>query len=344
MELHSSGIVTYSDLPPGVDHKTFHRVYFPTIVQYLACQFNPWAIAPAQAIPIIQTAWDKIIPDVPYEITASSVVYRLVSVLYTAHKFRLIKSILETMQHVANTWHGPIGSSALMAIILFFRLHKDLYATDAERQEFTRWYLQHICFAWKHSDGDIPDISIVPFTSHLLTIHFSLQGMLRGSLMIQTFGTHLMAVNGTLKIDGIDDPDAPIGKPIGGLGLAAATIKWALTLIKDGVVTINAINYVNGKVPTLPKSVNATTSKESTAAVAFNDDMWGRQSQGFTKMVERVTQSTHQFENFEKVAKSHSKAHTRVWESIANSGMQDDDIDNEFAALTEQYNTDDDLD
>ena len=174
MKSHSSGNVTYSDLPPGVDHKTFRRVYFPTIVQYLAHQFNPWAIAPAQAIPIMQTAWDEIIPDVPYKITASSVVYRLVSVSYTAHKFRLIKSILKTMQCVANTWHGPIGSSALMAVILFFRLHEDLYATDAERQEFARWYLQHNHFAWKYSDRDIPDISIVPFTSHSLTIHFSL--------------------------------------------------------------------------------------------------------------------------------------------------------------------------
>ena len=174
MESHSSGNVTYGDLPPGVDHKTFCRVYFPTIVQYLAHQFNPWVIAPAQAIPIMQTAWDEIIPDVPYEITTSSVVYRLVSVSYTAHKFRLIKSILKTMQHVADTWCGPIGLSALMAVVLFFRLHEDLCATDAERQEFARWYLQHNHFTWKHSDGDIPDVSIVPFTSHSLTIHFSL--------------------------------------------------------------------------------------------------------------------------------------------------------------------------
>lgn len=168
--------------------------------------------------------------------------------------------------------------------------------------------------------------------------------MLRGPLVIQTFGTHLTAVNGALKIDGIDDPDAPIGEPIRGLGLAAATIKRALTLIKDGVVTINAINDVNGKVPNLPKSVNATTSKESTAAVAFNDDMWGRQSWGFTKLAERVAQSTHKFEKIEKAAKLHLKAHTHVWESIANSGMQDDNIDNEFAALAEQYDTDDDSD
>lgn len=168
--------------------------------------------------------------------------------------------------------------------------------------------------------------------------------MLRGPLMIQTFGTHLTAVNSALKIDGIDDPDAPIGKPIRGLGLAAATVKWALTLVKDGVVTIDAINDTNGKVPTLPKSVNATTGKESTATAAFNDNVWGRQSQGFTKLVERVTQSTHQFEKIEKVAKLHSKAHTCVWESIVDSGMQDDNIDDEFAALTEQYNTDDDSD
>ena len=162
--------------------------------------------------------------------------------------------------------------------------------------------------------------------------------MLKGPLVIQTFGTHLMAVNSALKIDGINDPDAPTGKPIRGLGLAAATVKQALTIVKDGVMTIDAINDTNGKVPTLPKSVNATTGKESTAAVAFNDDVWGRQSWGFTKLVERVAQSTHQFEKIEKVAKS------CVWESITDSGMQDDNIDNEFAALAEQCDTDNDSD
>ena len=329
-----------------MDHKKFHRVYFPTIVQFLSRQLNPWAIAPAQAIPIMQTAWDEIIPKVPYEITASSVVYRLVSVPYTAHKFRPINIILKTMQRAADTWRGPMGSSALMAVILFFKLHEDLYATDAERQEFARWYLQHNRFAWKQSDGDIPDISNAPFTSYLPIIHYSLQdfkGMLRGPLVIQTFGTHLTAVKGALKIDGIDGPDAPIGKPIGGLGLAAAAVKQALTLVKDGVMTIGAINEVNGKVPTLPKSINATTGKESTTAVAFNDDVWGKQSWGFTKLAERIAQSTHQFEKIEKVAKMHLKAHTRVWESIADSGLQDD-IDDEFAAPAEWYDSDDDSD
>ena len=48
--------------------------------------------------------------------------------------------------------------------------------------------------------------------------------MLRGPLVLQTFGAHWTAVAGAAKIDRVDDPNLPVGKPIGGLGLAAAAV------------------------------------------------------------------------------------------------------------------------
>ena len=45
-----------------------------------------------------------------------------------------------------------------------------------------------------------------------------------GPLVLQTFGAHWTAVAGARKLDGIDDANLSIGKPIGGLGLAAAAI------------------------------------------------------------------------------------------------------------------------
>ena len=52
--------------------------------------------------------------------------------------------------------------------------------------------------------------------------------MFRGPLVLQTFGAHLTAVAGARKIDGIDDPKLPVGKPIGGLGLTAAAVRTTI--------------------------------------------------------------------------------------------------------------------
>ena len=43
-------------------------------------------------------------------------------------------------------------------------------------------------------------------------------------MVLQTFGAHWMAVKGAKKVDGVDDLNLPVGKPIGGLGLAAAAV------------------------------------------------------------------------------------------------------------------------
>ena len=48
--------------------------------------------------------------------------------------------------------------------------------------------------------------------------------MFKGTLVLQTFGAHWTAVTGTRKLERVDDPNLPVGKPIGGLGLVAASV------------------------------------------------------------------------------------------------------------------------
>ena len=43
-------------------------------------------------------------------------------------------------------------------------------------------------------------------------------------LVLQIFGAHWTAVASTRKLDGIDDANLPVGKPIEGFGLVAAAI------------------------------------------------------------------------------------------------------------------------
>ena len=45
-----------------------------------------------------------------------------------------------------------------------------------------------------------------------------------GPLILQMFGAHWTTVAGMRKLDGIDDSDLPVGKPVAGLGLAAAAV------------------------------------------------------------------------------------------------------------------------
>ena len=45
-----------------------------------------------------------------------------------------------------------------------------------------------------------------------------------GPLILQTFGAHWTAVTSARKLDDIDDPDLPVGKPVTGLGLTAAAV------------------------------------------------------------------------------------------------------------------------
>ena len=52
--------------------------------------------------------------------------------------------------------------------------------------------------------------------------------MLRSPLVLQTFGTHWTAMAGARKIDGIDGPNLPVGKPTGVLSLTAAAVRTTI--------------------------------------------------------------------------------------------------------------------
>ena len=83
-------------------------------------------------------------------------------------------------------------------------------------------------------------------------------------LVLKTFEAHWTAIAGARKLDGINDVNLPVGKPIGGLSLVAAAIsvltyykstlirflfqvELILTLVCNGVITIEVIAAANGK-------------------------------------------------------------------------------------------------
>lgn len=257
------------------------------------------------------------------------------------------------MQRVADSWRSPIGSTAIIVLIAFFEDNSYNFPTDEDRQEWAGWYLKHYRFAYKQSNGDDPKVCVRWFRSSITNYFIQkFKGTLRGLLVLQTLGAHFNAVAGAQKLQGVDDPERPVGKPIGALGLAAAAVSTslsyitlltysvlqaerALTLVQTGVISMHSIAIANGKCPTLPKTVNTTTGKESTISVAFNDDGWGKATRAFTKSAARVLQSVHQFEKIERSAKEFSKTNPRVLESSAGDAPEDmlEDDDDERANL-----------
>ena len=70
----------------------------------------------------------------------------------------LISQYFQAMQRVADSWRSPIGSSAIMILIAFFKADPEPYLTNEERQEWAAWYLHHNRFLYKHANGDDPSV------------------------------------------------------------------------------------------------------------------------------------------------------------------------------------------
>lgn len=97
-------------------------------------------------------------------------------------------------------------------------------------------------------------------------------------------------------------------------------VKRALTLVRDGYITIETITAASGKLPTLLKMVNTSTGKESTTIIGFNDNAWGSSSKSFTISVIKRAESVCKFEKIKGAAKEHSKTSTCIGESHSICG------------------------
>ena len=175
---------------------------------------------------------------------------------------------------------------------------------------------------------------------------------------MQAFAAHIAFVQGSLDLQDIIDPVLlEADKPIGALGLAAAAVsflcayrilltslfkvKHALTLVKDSVITIASVKASFPKCPTLPKSVNASTSKASKTALAFNEDGWGSMTRGVTKLAARITQNPYKFEKIEKEAWAYAHTSTHAVVSMYACSTQDEMDGDEWTNMMDAYDTDD---
>ena len=94
-------------------------------------------------------------------------------------------------------------------------------------------------------------------------------------------------------------------------------------LVHNGIITIETINESYPKCPTLLKSVNLNTGRQSMVVVAFNDDGWGKVTWSYMKSAARTTQLIHQFKKIEKAMKEYARGNGETlgqWKASLQSG------------------------
>jgi hypothetical protein len=127
------------------------------------------------------------------------------------------------LQQLADSWRSSIGSTALSVLIAFFESHENLKDSDDNRAEFAEYALDKLRFCYKKANGDDEEVGVFVFVlcscqRYLLQ---DFRGLYQGSFIVQTFGEHFSAIDGSQKVFGVHDPKA---RPCGALALSIAAV------------------------------------------------------------------------------------------------------------------------
>ena len=60
----------------------------------------------------------------------------------------------QTIQYLADSWCNVIGSNSIVVLMAFFDDQPDLRNSDEERINFTKFYLENLCFLYKDSENE----------------------------------------------------------------------------------------------------------------------------------------------------------------------------------------------
>jgi Neuraminidase (sialidase) len=105
--------------------------------------------------------------------------------------------------------------------------------------------------------------------------------------VIHTFAAHYAAIHGAIKVPKLGDSNSLERYPTGGLALSAAAIARALTLGKNGIITIEMIqeSKASKKPITFTKATNQASGKQSTMNTAFSFAKWGDKTHEYVRMI-----------------------------------------------------------
>jgi len=67
--------------------------------------------------------------------------------------------MLQTMQHVSDSWCSTMGSTVIAVVLAFCNANPNLKDSDENCQEFAAQYLKHLHFLYQKADGDDAKVS-----------------------------------------------------------------------------------------------------------------------------------------------------------------------------------------
>ncbi|KAH8979504.1 hypothetical protein EDB86DRAFT_2814567 [Lactarius hatsudake] len=279
-------------LPTQVNNDWFRRTFVTTYMAFVGQTNDPWEVPVRQSVQVMQKIWDAT-GGIEYEITSKTAIYQKV------HDFFLTQTILnifQTVQRLADSWHSSIGSAGIAVLMAFFDSHQDFRDSDKERMKFAKNHLNSLRFLYKDSGHDDKK---------------KWKGLFRSPLVLQTFAAHLTAIKGSVRVSGLHDHQST-PTAVGGLGLAAASVERALTLVSTGVLTFMIARASNGKTIKFPKTRDLSSGKCSTCKTDFSEATWGKDTRAYATSARSLTKVKFEAiiqdaQQFVKLARSRKK-------------------------------------
>ncbi|KAH9038774.1 hypothetical protein EDB85DRAFT_2141661 [Lactarius pseudohatsudake] len=270
------------ELPKWVKIDWFRHTFVTTYMAFVGQTNNPWEVPARQSVQVMQKIWDAT-SEHEFEITTSTTVYQ------------------KTVQRLADSWRSSIGFTGIVVLMAFFDSHQDFRDSDEERVEFAKNHLNSLRFLYKDSGHDNKK---------------KWKGLFRSSLVLQTFAAHFAAIQGSVRVSGLHDHQ-PTPTAAGALGLAAASVERALTLVSIGMLTITVARAIKGKTVTFPQTPNLSSGKSSTRRTDFSEATWGKDTRAYATSARSLTKVKFEaiiqdVQQFMKPARSRKKTTTEA--------------------------------
>ncbi|KAH8980733.1 hypothetical protein EDB86DRAFT_3087613 [Lactarius hatsudake] len=264
-------------LPAQVNNDWFRRTFVTTYMAFVGQTNDPWEVPVRQSVQVMQKIWDAT-GGIEYEITSKTAIYQ------------------KTVQRLTDSWRSSIGSAGIAALMAFFDSHQDFRDSDEERMKFAKNHLNSLRFLYKDSGHDDKK---------------KWKGLFRSPLVLQTFAAHLTAIKGSVRVSGLHDHQSTPAA-VGGLGLAAASVERALTLVSTGVLTFTIARASNGKTIKFPKTRDLSSGKCSTHKTDFSEATWGKDTRAYATSARSLTKVKFEAiiqdaQQFVKLARSRKK-------------------------------------
>ncbi|KAH9950611.1 hypothetical protein B0H21DRAFT_686318 [Amylocystis lapponica] len=186
-----------ADLPKG----SFDRwllTFIPTFLAFFGNSTTPWLNSDQEILAGMQTIWDQVYPNIPYEVVPGQAVH--------GKGLKAIQKLYD--------WRRKIGATGVSVVAEFFNSDPQ-YAMEDSRAEYVRTALS--------SKKPFIFAQMEPNTPHLSRIQ-KRKGPFRSKLILEVFAQHLFLVSDYADLDRSGDINDTV-HPCGALALSAVAVR-----------------------------------------------------------------------------------------------------------------------